>query len=84
MPLHETREHRADLTSRTGRVRAWTTEKEAGYISIAVPNDRCQMTPADARALAAWLSARAAEAETPRRRSTGLTEAVTGRRPVWS
>lgn len=84
MPLHETREHRADLTSRTGRVRAWTTEKEPGHISIAVPNDRCQMTPADARALAAWLSARAAEEETPQQRRTGLTTPAPRSWPVWS
>jgi hypothetical protein len=45
----------ATLTADTGRVLAWTMDKEPGHISIAVPGDRAKMTPVQARELATWL-----------------------------
>lgn len=45
----------ATLTADTGRVLAWTMDKEPQHISIAVPGDRAKLTPAQARELATWL-----------------------------
>lgn len=61
MHLNETREVKATLTADTGRVLAWSTDKEPRHISIAVPGDRAKLTPVQARELADWLIARAVE-----------------------
>ncbi|MGK5530668.1 hypothetical protein [Streptomyces sp. URMC 129] len=63
MSFQEVRQIHAEVTGRAGRVRAWSTESEPGLISLAVPGDRAQLAPEDARALAAWLEERAVEEE---------------------
>ncbi|MFF4430478.1 hypothetical protein ACFYZ4_15055 [Streptomyces sp. NPDC001513] len=45
----------ATLSAETGRILAWFTDKEEGFISVAVPGDRAKMTPAQARAFGLWL-----------------------------
>jgi hypothetical protein len=59
----------ATLTADYGRVLAWTMDKEAAHISIAVPGDRAKMTPVQARELATWLleeSERVTQANRPK------------------
>lgn len=59
----------ATLTADTGRVLAWTMDKEPAHISIAVPGDRAKMTPVQARELATWLleeSERVTQANRPK------------------
>ncbi|WP_338932660.1 hypothetical protein WEB32_29795 [Streptomyces netropsis] len=79
MAFKQTREVRADVDGVTGRARAWTTERELGVISLAVPGDRVQMTPDDARALAAWLEEQARAEE---RKTLGARTTYT--RKVWN
>lgn len=43
-------------TEGTGRVIGFVKSNEPGRISLAVPDDRAIMTPAQARQLAAWLT----------------------------
>ncbi|WP_274031213.1 hypothetical protein [Streptomyces sp. MMBL 11-1] len=50
-------------TEGTGRVIGFVKSNEPGKISIAVPNDRALMIPAQARQLAAWLVSEAEKAE---------------------
>lgn len=45
----------ANLSAETGRILGWFTDKEEGFISVAVPGDRAKMTPAQARAFGLWL-----------------------------
>ncbi|WP_424213177.1 hypothetical protein ACN20G_14425 [Streptomyces sp. BI20] len=45
----------ATLSAETGRILAWFTDKEEGFVSVAVPGDRARMTPAQARAFGLWL-----------------------------
>jgi hypothetical protein len=62
----------ATLTADTGRVLAWTMDKEPAHISIAVPGDRAKMTPVQARELATWLleeSERVTQANRPKART---------------
>jgi hypothetical protein len=62
----------ATLTADTGRVLAWTMDKEPAHISIAVPGDRARMTPLQARELATWLleeSERVTQANRPKART---------------
>lgn len=47
-----------------GRVRAWTSDKEPGKLSLAVVGDRAVMTHAEARELARWLLQNASREET--------------------
>ncbi|MGK5729818.1 hypothetical protein [Streptomyces sp. URMC 124] len=79
MGFKQTREVRAEVDGVTGRARAWTTERELGVISLAVPGDRVTMRPEDARALAGWLEdqARAEERKT-------LGARTTYARKVWN
>ncbi|WP_433858211.1 hypothetical protein [Streptomyces kronopolitis] len=53
--LRVTNETKAELKTETGRVVGFVKSSEPGKISLAVPADRAVMTPAQARALAAWL-----------------------------
>jgi hypothetical protein len=80
MAFKQTKEVRGDLDGVTGRARAWTTEREPGVISLAVPGDRVTMRPEDARALARWLEE---QAMTEERKSTVAMRGGTGRR-VWA
>jgi hypothetical protein len=50
-----TNETKAELVAEKGRVVGFVKSNEPGKISLAVPNDRAVMTPAQARQLAAWL-----------------------------
>ncbi|WP_180931899.1 hypothetical protein [Streptomyces sp. AJS327] len=91
MTFRQTREVRADISGTTGRVRAWTSEQEPGVISLAVPADRAQITPADARALAQWLEDQADAAdrrESPRTLKytvdRDFTRFTSARTSVWS
>lgn len=61
MYLNETREVKGTLTADSGRVLAWSNDKEPRHISLAVPGDRAKLTPPQARELATWLLARADE-----------------------
>ncbi|CAD80138.1 gp15 [Streptomyces phage phiBT1] len=62
--MHITNETKAILhTEGTGRVIGFVKSSEPGKISIAVPNDRAVMIPAQARQLAAWLNEEADRAE---------------------
>lgn len=61
--MRVTREVKATLNARNGRVIAFTKDSEPGVISLAVPNDRAQLNPSEARALAAWLNDTATEIE---------------------
>lgn len=75
----QTQEIRAEVTGEYGRVRAWTSDKEDGVISIAVPADRATLTPADAKALGEWLveQANAVEAAQGVRRTAHARRDVT-------
>ncbi|QAX93294.1 hypothetical protein HOV11_gp38 [Streptomyces phage Vash] len=53
--LRVTTETKAELQTEKGRVIGFVKSSEPGKISVAVPNDRAVMTPAQARAFAAWL-----------------------------
>jgi hypothetical protein len=53
--MQVTNETKAVLSAEKGRVIGFVKSEEPGKISIAVPNDRAVMTPAQARQLAAWL-----------------------------
>ncbi|WP_328950454.1 hypothetical protein OG778_23785 [Streptomyces sp. NBC_00184] len=53
--LQVTSETKAVLNADQGRVIGFVKSNEPGKISIAVPNDRAVMTPAQARQLAVWL-----------------------------
>jgi len=50
-----TRETKAVLNAKHGRVIGFTKSEEPGTISLAVPNDRTILTPTQARELAKWL-----------------------------
>lgn len=69
-------------TEGVGRVIGFVKSNEPGKISIAVPNDRAVMTPAQARQLAAWLTEEADKViprETPDERAKRMydrTEAM--------
>lgn len=67
MHLNESREVKATLTAASGRVVAWSTDKEPGHISMAIPGDRAKMTPAQAREFATWLLTRADEVASAQR-----------------
>jgi hypothetical protein len=59
----------ATLVCDTGRVLAWTQDKEPAHISLAVPGDRAKLTPVQARELATWLleeSERVTQANRPK------------------
>lgn len=58
-----TREVKATLRAFKGRVIGFTKDSEPGLISLAVPDDRAQLNPTEARALAAWLNDSASEIE---------------------
>ncbi|MEU6684408.1 hypothetical protein [Streptomyces sp. NPDC046832] len=53
--LQVTTETKAVMDCDRGRVVGFVKSNEPGKVSIAVPNDRAVMTPAQARQLAAWL-----------------------------
>lgn len=53
--MQVTNETKAVLNTEGGRVIGFVKSNEPGKISLAVPNDRAVMTPAQARQLAAWL-----------------------------
>ncbi|MFD5644924.1 hypothetical protein ACFWIP_24850 [Streptomyces anulatus] len=61
--MRVTREVKATLKAHTGRVVSFTKDSEPGVISLAVPDDRAQLSPTEARALAAWLNDAATEIE---------------------
>ncbi|MFD7257796.1 hypothetical protein [Streptomyces sp. NPDC059874] len=61
--LRVTKETKAVLTADTGRVIGFVKDTEPGKASLAVPGDRAILTPAQMRALAAWLNETAAEQE---------------------
>lgn len=61
--MRVTREVKATLRAHTGRVVGFTKDSEPGVISLAVPDDRAQLKPSEARALAAWLNDSASEIE---------------------
>lgn len=73
--MNVTRETKAVLTTREGRVVGFVKDSEPGVISLAVPNDRAKMTPAEARELARWLHATADELSRTNRDTamTGMT-----------
>jgi len=63
-------------TEGVGRVIGFVKSSEPGKISLAVPNDRVVMTPAQARALATWLVDEANKADrTPPRTMAGWQRA---------
>jgi hypothetical protein len=70
----------ATLTADTGRVLAWTMDKEPAHISIAVPGDRARLTPVQARELATWLleeSERVTQANRPKPRTAPASRFAT-------
>ncbi|MCX5153719.1 hypothetical protein OG914_06805 [Streptomyces sp. NBC_00291] len=75
MTINTVRETKATLTAETGRVLAWHNDKEARFVSLAVPGDRAKLTPAQARELGLWLIEASekitAPAEAPFRMPTG-------------
>jgi len=79
----QSREVRADITGTTGRVRAWTTDRESDSVSLAVVGDRCVMSSADARALAKWLEEQA-DAYDRRHSIRTASRPTSSRNPVWS
>jgi hypothetical protein len=65
-------------TEGTGRIVGFIKSTEPGKISVAVPNDRAVMTPAQARQFAAWLLEEAEKitaSTTDARTSTGWRQA---------
>ncbi|MEU7200242.1 hypothetical protein [Streptomyces sp. NPDC045470] len=82
MGFAQTKELRADVSGQTGRLRAWTTEREPGVVSVAVPGDRVTLSAADARALAAWLAERAVEED--RNRMPTYTPSRARRTTGWA
>ncbi|MER5894744.1 hypothetical protein [Streptomyces sp. NPDC001876] len=71
--MQVTNETKAVLIAEKGRVIGFVKSEEPGKISIAVPNDRAVMTPAQARQLAAWLIG---EADKVRETETVATRAA--------
>lgn len=68
-----TEEMKAVLDAERGRIVGFVKSDEPRKISLAVPGDRAVMTPAQARALAAWLVEEAAKAERERAHASGHT-----------
>lgn len=73
MAMQTVRETKATLNAEAGRVLVWHNDKEARFVSVAVPGDRAKLTPAQARELGLWLveaSERVTAPESPLRTAT--------------
>lgn len=55
MTMQTVRETKATMTAEAGRVLVWHNDKEARFVSVAIPGDRAKLTPAQARELGLWL-----------------------------
>ncbi|MDN3259579.1 hypothetical protein QWJ26_07075 [Streptomyces sp. CSDS2] len=78
MAMQTVRETKATLTAEAGRVLVWHNDKEARFLSLAVPGDRAKLTPAQARELGLWLVEASERVTAP---ETGAFRTATTARP---